>query len=98
APPSFDDTPYYPFTGAITNPATAYDPYLKMPYVHSWTIAYQRQLAKEMAIEVRYVGNYSARNVATRNLNELNIVENGILDEFKLAQANLRANVAANRG
>jgi hypothetical protein len=97
-PPAFDDTPHYPFTGAITNSATAYDPNLKLPYVHSWNVAFQRELSKDFAIEVRYFGNYSARNITTRGLNELNIVENGLFDEFKLAQANLRANLAANRG
>src|SRR5262249_38749410 len=34
----------------------------------------------------------------TLNLNEINIVENGFLDEFKLAQQNLQANIAAGRG
>ena len=34
----------------------------------------------------------------TENWNEINIVENGFLDEFKLAQANLRAHVAAGCG
>ena len=33
-----------------------------------------------------------------KNWNERNIVENGFIDEFKLAQANLRANLAADRG
>ncbi len=34
----------------------------------------------------------------TFNLNETNIVENGFLNEFKLAQANLQSNIAAGRG
>ena len=34
----------------------------------------------------------------TENWNEINIFENGFLDEFKLAQANLRAHVAAGCG
>jgi hypothetical protein len=52
--------------------------------------------------------NLTLGNVGTRNLrgwteynlndNEQNILENGLLDEFKLAQANLRANIAAGRG
>jgi hypothetical protein len=49
---------------------------------------------------VRYVGNRFLQNWTTYNLNanENNIVENGLLDEFKLAQANLKANIAAGRG
>jgi hypothetical protein len=97
-PPPFNPDPVFPLTGAITNSATAFDPNVKMPYVHSWNVAIQRELGREMAIEIRYTGNYSARGIVSRGLNELNIVENGILDEFKLAQANLRANLAASRG
>ncbi len=37
----------------------------------------------------------SAGNWRTNNYNELNIIENGFLDEFKLAMANLQANIAA---
>ena len=51
-----------------------------------------------MAIEVRYVGNVKLRPWTAYDLNELNIVENGFLDEFRLAQANLQANIAAGRG
>ncbi len=97
-PPAFNDTPTYPFTGAITNSATAYDPYLKLPRVQSWSVAVQRELFKDTALEVRYVGNYYERNVVQRGLNEINIVENGFLNEFLLAQQNLRTNVAAGRG
>ena len=31
-------------------------------------------------------------------MNKDNLIENGFLDEFKRAQANLRANIAAGRG
>jgi hypothetical protein len=48
-----------------------------------------------MAIEVRYVGNRALNFRQSFNINEVNIVENGFLDEFKLAQANLQANNAA---
>src|SRR5207247_11203610 len=60
----------------------------------------QREVSKNLAVEVRYVGNRFLQNWQTYNLNlnENNIVENGLLNEFKLAQANLRANIAAGRG
>src|SRR5262249_57501372 len=51
-----------------------------------------------MAIDVRYVGSRSWGNWFNYNYNEINIVENGFLDEFKLAQKNLQANMAAGRG
>ena len=48
-----------------------------------------------MAIDVRYVGTRLVNGWTTENWNEINVFENGFLDEFKLAQANLRAHVAA---
>src|SRR5262249_4146019 len=58
----------------------------------------QREISKDMAIEVRYVANRSLRGWTTYDLNETNIVENGFLNEFKLEMVNLQANIAAGRG
>jgi hypothetical protein len=91
-------SPSFPLMGAVTNEANAFDPNLKMPYVMSWTLGLQREITKNMVVEVRYVGNRGLQSFGTRNFNETNIVENGLLDEFKLAMANLRANIAAGRG
>src|SRR5262249_48686473 len=71
---------------------------LKVPYVQSWSFGIQREIAKDTAIEVRYVGNRQLRGWTAYDLNEPNIVENGFLDEFKRAQNNLAiclANAAA---
>jgi hypothetical protein len=64
----------------------------------SWTFGLQREITKDMAIEVRYVGNRALNFRQTFNINEVNIVENKFLDEFKLAQANLQANNKAGGG
>ena len=48
-----------------------------------------------MALEVRYVGTRGVNQWSTLNYNERNVIENGFLDEFKLAMANLQANNAA---
>ncbi len=98
--PTVPASPVYPITNqaggyAITDAAGIYDPNYKLPYVMSWTFGVQRELTKGMALEVRYVANRGLRNRTTFNLNEINIVENGFLNEFKLAQANLQANNAA---
>ncbi len=99
-PPAFLSAPTYPFRGQITDSANVYDPNIKVPYTQSWTFGIQRELGKDTAVEVRYVGTRFLRNWTTYNLNavENNIVENGLLNEFKLAQANLQANIAAGRG
>lgn len=103
-PPAFPTTPTYPLTGApfvqVTNSANIYDPNIQIPYSQSWTFGIQRELTKDTALEVRYVGTRNLRGWTTYNLNsvEYNIAENGLLEEFKLAQANLQANIAAVRG
>jgi len=97
-PPSFPSAPTYPNTGLITDSVNAFDPNIQLGYVQSWSFGLQREISKDMAIEFRYVGNHSVKQWGALNLNETNIIENGFLNEFKLAQANLRANIAAGRG
>jgi hypothetical protein len=81
----------------------AFDPNIKLPWAETGTIGLQRALAKNMAVEVRYVyasghSQWTTGNLGNRNYNELDIVENGFLNEFQLAQANYAANTAANNG
>lgn len=68
---------------------------LQTPSVHSWNIGVQRQIMKDTVIEVRYLGTRGVNVWRTYNLNEVNIFENGFLNEFKNAQANLAINQAA---
>jgi len=97
-PGDFPLTLQTPFTEVVTGDINIFDPNLQVPYADSWQIGLQRAISRNMVVEARYVGT-RARDVWTGyNYNELNIVENGFLDEFKLAQANLQANIAAGRG
>jgi Carboxypeptidase regulatory-like domain len=74
----------------FTGPTFAtFDPHIKQPYVESWEFGIQRQLSQNNVIEVRYVGNVSKNQWLTKNYNEVNIFENGFLNDFKAAQANL---------
>jgi hypothetical protein len=75
-----------------------FDPNLKTPYAQTWTAGWQRKLGSKISAEIRYVGTRADQIWTDFNFNEVNIVENGFLDEFRLAQQNLRANVAAGRG
>lgn len=96
--PRFTATPDYNNLGSINNSVRTFDPNVQIPYVQSWSFGWQRELNKDTVIEARYVGNRGSRFLSTYNLNEFNIVENGYLNEFKIAQANLLANLAAGRG
>ncbi|HTS37347.1 MAG TPA: TonB-dependent receptor [Candidatus Solibacter sp.] len=66
--------------------------HLHQPYVMSWNFGIQRALGSSNVIEVRYLGNRSVHQWIVENPNEVNIFENGFLNEFKLAQQNLSAN------
>lgn len=94
-PAAFGDTPIFPNSGTQTNSINAFDPNIQLPYADSYSIGIQRGISKNMAAEVRYVGTRSRKQWTNYDYNELNIIESGILNEFKLAQANLQANVAA---
>src|SRR5215475_10612099 len=98
--PVIPDAPSFPFTGAITDTANIIDPNIRIPYSQSWTFGIQREITKNMAIEVRYVGTRNLKGFSDYDFNnvEQNIKENGLLNEFRLAQANMQANIAAGRG
>lgn len=105
--PAFSTDPTYPLVPSLTGNIRMFDPNLKIPYSQTWTAGVQRQLGRNFAVEARYVGSKGSQlwtgTLASGlnpdfNLNEPNIVENGFLNEFRLAQQNLQANIAAGRG
>src|SRR5262249_46366874 len=50
------------------------------------------ELPSRIALEVRYVGNHAQKLLRGLNFNEVNIFENGFLQEFQNAQKNLQVN------
>jgi hypothetical protein len=89
----------YPiFPTAITNSINVFDSNLQMPYTQSYTVGWQRKLGRDTAFELRYVGSRHRLDWNSLNLNEPNITTNGFVSEFRKAQANLQANIAAGRG
>src|SRR6185295_11452384 len=81
----------------FTRGQASIDPDLRSPYVYNYTFPYQRELWNNSAIEARYVGNRGHTLSRFFNLNEVNIFENGFLQEFKNAQQNLAINLANSR-
>lgn len=96
--PTIPDSPTYPGKGLITDSVNAFSPTMKIGYVESWSFGIQRELTSNMAIEVRYIGNRGHQLWRQYDLNELNVIENGFFNEFKLAQQNYIANMANGRG
>jgi hypothetical protein len=95
SPAAFPSQFEEPFVEVNTGDITIFSPDLVVPYSDTWQAGFQRQLGRTMSVEARYLGARSADSWRTDNYNEINIVENGFLDEFKLAMANLQANNAA---
>jgi len=89
----------YPIaTNSLTNILNAFDSNLQLPYTQSYTVGWQRKLGRDTALEIRYVGSRHRQDWETIDLNEPNIASNGFANEFRKAQANLQANIAAGRG
>ena len=99
-PPSFPLDPSYPIIPSLANgdDVNIFDPAIKIPSTRSYSIGFQRALTQDTALEVRYVGTRLRNGWGTESWNDLNVIENGFLDEFKRAQQNLRSHVAQGCG
>jgi hypothetical protein len=88
------EAPEYPLRNqTATGSVNTFDPNLQVPYSDTWTAGFQRAIGSRSAVEIRYVGTRSREQWEEFNYNESNIIENGFLEEFQRAQANLRAHV-----
>ncbi len=99
--PETAPTAAYPFTPAVSDRISAFHPDTRTPYTHSYSIGFQRELGRNTAIEIRYVGNMNRGQTFDWDMNSnanWNILENGFSKEFQIAQRNLAANVAAGQG
>jgi hypothetical protein len=97
-PVAFNETPVYPFSPGARDTISIFDENIQVPWADSYSVGLQRALGRNHVFEARYVGTRSRGGWINYNYNETNILENGFLDEFRLAQANLQANISAGRG
>ena len=79
------------FLANPNNSLWAITPDLRIPYVQQWSFGYEREITRNMAFEIRYVANHAVKVWRANNFNEINIFENGFLNEFRNAQRNLAA-------
>ncbi len=78
------------FTFLNSVPFAGIDKHIAQPYTQSWNLGVERKFGKR-AIEVRYQGNRTQHLWTPIDPNEVNVFENGFLQQFKNAQANLAA-------
>ena len=102
---SLNLTRSYPM--AVPNASSSvyvFDPNIKTPSVFSYNVSFQRQLARDLSVQASYIHTNSFNTwtsggqLSYLDYNEVNILDNGFMNEFKLAQANLQANIAAGKG
>lgn len=72
------------------------NPQIKSPHSQQWSFGIQREIVRNGVFEIRYVGNRTVNGWLSKDINEINIFENGFLKEFKNAQNNLAIFRAAN--
>ena len=82
--------PSFPLAAANNTSVNDFAPNLKLGYVQSWNIGWQRELGRDMVVEARFTGNHGVHLWRQYNLNEANIVENGFRADFLNAANNLR--------
>jgi hypothetical protein len=97
-PAPFPKGPTYPLLVGFANSINSFEPDIRTPYTMTWSFGIQREITRDMAIEVRYSAQRTKQNWFQTDLNEANIVENQWIQEFRKAQGNLVANMAAGKG
>lgn len=93
APPA---VPTFPRPFSINNGAAfsqfgtvfAVDPNLQTGRTQEYSFGIQREVGFKSVVEVRYVGSYSNNLIRAADFNQVDIVNNGFLADFKKAQAN----------
>ncbi len=81
--------------GSLTylgNVVNGLNPNIKQPYTQSWNFGIQREFPGAGVLEVRYNGSHTIHQWLSVNTNEVNVFENGFLNQFKAAQQNLKIN------
>ncbi len=95
-PPADDSR--FPLLATAATSSNDFDPNLKPGYTQSYSFGLQRELTRDTAIELRYVGTHGTRLWRQYNYNEVNVFENGFIDQFNAARNNLLIFAKANPG
>ena len=104
ATPNFSLPSRVTILNSSTQDARMYINDLETPYYEEWTLGIQREISRNTALEVRYVGNHGVRLRRVRDFNEINIFAfdpntgQTFLQAFLIAQLNLACNRAQGRG
>ena len=67
----------------------AVDPKVESPRIQEYSFGFTREIGFDTAVEVRYVGSRSTNLLRGRDLNQIDIRNNGFSDDFVRARSNL---------
>jgi hypothetical protein len=79
-----------PGLGNFFGTVFAIDPKLQTPMVKQYSVGFQREFFGNMALEIRYVGSRSNNLGRGVDLGQIDIINNGFLNDFRKAQANFK--------
>jgi hypothetical protein len=65
---------------------TIYDQNLRNPYIQSLTLALVRNFGSNVTLDVRYIGTLNRKSIRGQNLNDPNLISNGLKDAFQAAR------------
>lgn len=71
---------------ASSNSLTVVDPEFEAPITHGWIVGYQRELWKNMVLDVTYVGRRASHLFGAYDVNQMLLRENGFLDAFNVVR------------
>ncbi|MEO7270696.1 MAG: TonB-dependent receptor [Vicinamibacterales bacterium] len=97
---TFNPDPTYPIAVGANraDSVNAFAPDIQIARARNWSVGFARSISKDMAVEIRYVGNRADNEWSSINYNTIrgeNLVANGFMSEFKQAVGNLAANNAS---
>jgi len=70
-----------------TQSITGYADHRVTPYIQSFNLSIQRELARNLTLDLSWVGNKATKLTSTSQLNDTDIFENGILDAFNVTRS-----------
>jgi len=74
----------------VTNRSAGLNPYdvnLRTPYIQSFNVTLQREITRSLSMDVSYIGNKATKLVTGRQINDVDIVDNGFLNAFNITRS-----------
>jgi len=78
-----------------TSAYSPFDSHFVNPYTQNFNLSVTRSLNRYVTLDVRYVGTVSRKNYTTTNLNALNFMSNGLLENLERIRNGTEINKAA---